>query len=178
MRRICLGIAALACLSLLLAGVVVRAEDSPALPESKPSCKIDCINSHADDEQGRQVIDVLEGMLKCLERQDFKAVADTLDDDASMYDEKSQDLVTGKDKIIERLKQRLSPTEEEKLERYEIRDAYARVIKDTCTVTYMAMKDYGGTHPYKMQSHCSIVFERKDGKWKLILFRSAFHKVH
>lgn len=174
MRHLCKLFLAL-CLGIFQANCLVAAGNSA---ESVPAaCTFECIDSHAEDQRGQELIATLKGMLKCLEEKDFDKFAESLENDSTMFDEKTKELLDGKDKIIDRLKSRYQNKEGAKLLKFEIRDAYARVYKDTGTVTFCATKEYGGAKPTKMRSHCSNIFALKDGHWKLIHFRSAWQKT-
>lgn len=170
MKRLDMFFYCLLLLAFSLNAFCVAAEQA----KEKTACTFECVDSHAEDEKGETLIATLKNMLKCLEEKDFDKFSESLENDSTMFDEKTKELIAGKDKIIERLKSRFVNKDGQSLSKFEIRDAYARVYKDTGTVTFRAFKQYDGAKPLKMSSHCSNIFALKNGQWKLIHFRTAW----
>ncbi len=163
-------------LSASLAVALVLPVESGAAADK---CKFECTGVQVVDGPGKEVVEVLEKMMKALELEDYQGFAATLEDDASMVDESTKEMTVGKEAILVKIKSCLiqRPQNGAPLLHFQIQEPFARVKGDTGVVTFSAIKEYGGKHPYKMQSRCSDVFGLKDGKWLLIHHRAAWKKV-
>ena len=145
----------------------------------KVDCRYECINPHSTGEESDLVLATLQAIFRSVEQSDFTTFASYLDADACMFDEETNKLVTGRESIVNALKEHLEHAHiaEDQVVHFVIDEPYAHVDKDLAVVTFRARKEFAGKHPLAMESQCSNVFVRKDGQWKMISYRTRWKKV-
>lgn len=169
--------AALAALAVLPA---LSAElPAPALDEKKPLVK--CVDPHACCSESEKVIETLRAMVDALNQGDLAAYESYLDEHCTTVDESSKRHVVGRQAVMADLRRKveeLSPTGPTPLLSYTIDHPYAKVHGDTAVVNFVAIKEIGGKHPYKMRCKAFDIFVKHGNEWKKSYFRGRWEKVH
>lgn len=163
-----------ACLSAETASEAKEANDL-----TNPECKIDCVDPHAACPESSKVIEVLQQLVKAINNGDWKTYEEMLDDHCSTFDENSKKLIAGKENVMNDMKQ--------KAEKYAqhgspflsvtIDHPYAKVTGDTAVVTFLAIRQYGGKHPFKEECRAVDIFVKHGDNWKKCHFRGAWKRV-
>jgi limonene-1,2-epoxide hydrolase len=135
-------------------------------------CAVSCVESEVSpDQQG--VIDVIKAITKALADKDYVALASYLDPHCTTYNDETKKLVVGRDNIISDVREKVAG-EEARLKvptiAFTIDHPYAIVTGNQAVVTFVLIKEIGGAHPAKFESHCSDVFIKRDGDWKKLHF--------
>jgi hypothetical protein len=172
-----------------LAGVVALSGLQPALAEetakkegdSKLSpCAVKLVDPTHCTPDCEKVIDVVRSITRALADHDFETMATYMDENCSCYDEHTGKLVTGRNNIIADVRTNVT-AEEKRLKvpaiAFTIDHPYAKITGDTATVNFVLVKEVGGEHPARYQSHCTDVLVKRDGQWKKLLFRGDDFKL-
>ena len=81
--------------------------------------------------------------------------------------------MVGRDNIVSDVKAKVA-AEEARLKAppisYTIDHPYVIVTGSQAVVTFVLVKEIGGAHPARFESHCSDVFVKRDGQWKKLHF--------
>jgi hypothetical protein len=148
--------------------------------EEPTVCKVDCVDPHPACEESQKVIETLKQIYEAYGRNDLAAVAPFIDDNCTTFEQNSNKLIVGKKAVLEDIQKRIDTymnDRESPLLSYTIKSPYAEVKGDTAVVTFMAYKTFGGKHPQKLESHCTDIFVKKDGKWLKMHFRANWQPV-
>ncbi|MGH9552778.1 MAG: YybH family protein [Terriglobales bacterium] len=148
--------------------------------EDNPICKVECIDAHPACEESQKVIDTLKEIYEAFGRRDVQGCGKYFDENCSTFDEQSKQLISGKQAVMEDVRkkiERLADDKESPLVSYTIEHPYAQVKGDTAVVTFTATKVFGGKHPRTLQSHCTDIFVKKDGKWLKLHYRANWKPV-
>jgi ketosteroid isomerase-like protein len=91
-----------------------------------------------------------------------------LDPKCTTYDENTKKLVVGREAIIADIKANVAS--QGRSVSFTIDRPFVRVDGDRAIVTFVLIKETGGSSPAKFESHVSDVFVRRDGAWKKLHF--------
>jgi hypothetical protein len=154
--------------ALFLALTVASAIQAQAEEASTPQiCAVNCVKP-MEDKDSQSVIETLKLITRALADQDFKAMSFYLDPKCTTYDENTKKLVVGREAIIADIKANVAS--QGRSVSFTIDRPFARVDGDRATVSFVLIKETGGSSPAKFESHCSDVFVRRDGAWKKLHF--------
>jgi len=171
----------IAALGLITPASIAAESDVKDLTASVPSaeCKVTCVDPHTNCKESEKVLEVLETLVKAINNGDWKTYGDNLDEHCTTFDESNHKLISGRESVVLDMKSRV--------EKYEHQGApfvsvcidqpYAQVTGDTAVVTFVAIRQYGGKHPFKEEAHATDVFLRQGDSWKKCHFRGAWKRV-
>lgn len=158
----------------------IATEDAVVGASAAPNCAVSLVDPTESGVDADQIIEMLRGITKALADHDFAGMAKYMDDNCSTYNEHTKKLVTGRDNIISDVKSAVE-SEERRLKvppiQFTVDHPYVRVADETATVNFVLVKQIGGSHPVKYESHCTDVFVKRNGQWKKLLFRGDDWKV-
>lgn len=142
-------------------------------------CKISCVDPHAACTESEHVLDTLKILFKAYSKGDFETAAKYMDDGVTTFDESTKTLIVGKEAVIKDLKSRIQVWEssDSPLVSYTMEHPYAKVTGDVAVVSFVAVKVFGGKHPQKLESRCTDIFKKENGKWKKLHYRSSWKEV-
>jgi len=163
---------------LALAGLILPVLPACADEAEKP--KMSCVEPHAGCSESAKIIEDLKEIVQALNTGNVDKAAEYYDEQCTSIDKKTHKLISGKQAVIADLKKRLeqhSPNSQEPLKAITIDHPYAFVHGDTATVTFVAYKEFGGEHPYKMESRCTDIFVKRGDKWKKLHYVSNWKRV-
>ncbi len=164
----------LACLTLpCKPALAVEGEDASA-------CKISCVEPTTGCAESAKIIEELKEIVHAINTGNIDKAAEFYDDSCTTIDRGTHKLISGKQAVIDDLKKRMelhAPNSQEPLKSLTIDHPYAFVHGDTATVTFVAYKEYGGEHPYKMESHCTDIFVKRGDMWKKLHYVSNWKRV-
>ncbi|HEY9792033.1 MAG TPA: nuclear transport factor 2 family protein [Candidatus Obscuribacterales bacterium] len=146
-----------------------NAEENPTTVTKAGTCEVRCIDPHACCEESAQVVQILQKLVAAYSLGDIKTYEKYLDDNCSMFMEGTKQLISGKAKVIDHLKQSFidhAPGGKDPLVSFTIDQPFAKVTNDSCVVTFFATKEIGGAHPHKERAHITDVFVKRDNNWK------------
>ncbi len=152
----------------------------PALAGDGEKCKISCVDPHSGCPESAKIIEELKEIVHALNTGNVDKAAEYYDDNCTSIDKKTKKVISGKQAVIDDLKIRMeahNPKSKEPLKSLTIDHPYAFVHGDTATVTFVAYKEYGGEHPYKMESHCTDIFVKRGEMWKKLHYVSNWKRV-
>jgi hypothetical protein len=152
---------------------------APATPTQE--VKVDCIDPHACCEESSKVIGVLQDLVKSINNGDWKTYETMLDDHCSTFDEGSHKLIAGKENVVADMKKKvdLYAAQGHPLVSVTIDQPYAKVMPpgDTAVVNFVAIRQYGGKHPFKEECHATDIFVKRTDGWKKCHFRGAWKRA-
>lgn len=151
-----------------------------ASDETDSNCKVSCVEPHVGCPESAKIIDELKEIVHAINSGDIDKAAEYYDDQCTYIDKGTHKLISGKKAVIEDLKKRMelhSASSAEPLKAVTIDHPYAFVHGDTATVTFVAYKEYGGVHPYKMESHCTDIFVKRGDMWKKLHYVANWKRV-
>jgi len=138
-----------------------------------------CIDPHAACSESEQVLETLKAYVQAASRSDFVTCAKYMDDGCTTFDDTTKELIVGKQAVLDDLKKRLIrySSKDDPLILYTIEHPYAKVTGDLAVVTFCSTKKFGGIKPKVFQSRCTDIFQKEDGIWKKVHYRSAWKEV-
>lgn len=162
-----------------------KQEGQPAAHDHKAvnghdHCAIHCIEPYAACSESEKVVDVLRLITKALAHGDLNTAAEYMDEKCTAFDAGSKKLIVGKDALLKELHRKFEehgPGTAEPLVSYTIDHPYAKVTGDVAVVTFVALKEYGGKKPQKLESRSTDIFVKREGKWKKMHYRSNWKRV-
>ena len=143
-------------------------------------CKVDLNNEHPDCDEAQSVIETLKSMVKAICADDINGIAQHIADDCTTFDEATHQLVVGKPSIVTNIKKLIndhSGKSESPLIGYAIENPFAKIHGNTCVVTYLARRTFGGKKEEMFESHCTDVFVKQNGQWKMLHYRSNWKRA-
>ena len=157
------------------AEVPAPAKETKATDE-KPGSLIDVElvgYKEADKEQGA-VIAALQNLLQGLAHRNIDQISACLSDDVTVMDSKTKDFVYGKEAVIQQVKKNMLGTDETQhpVKRLVVYNPFVNVKGDAAMVSFRATKDLADKNSTKLESWCSEVFERKNGKWLVLQLKT------
>lgn len=151
---------------------------SGSAAQTSPALKVELIETGTLDQQSQEVIDTLQTLLLGLAHRNVEQVAACLSEDVTAFDDRGRKSIYGKQAVLDNLKKNvMGEANIHPVSRIAIYNPFVRVKGDSAMVSYRATKDMPGSKPSKVESWCSQVFERKDGKWLVLWFRSNWQPV-
>lgn len=157
------------------------AHDS-ALQDPTHEVTVKCVNPHACCKESEKVIETLQTMVKALNNGDWKTYESFLDDHCTTFDENSKKLIAGKDNVVADMRTKVEKYAKEghPFVHVTIDHPYAKVIppaNDTAVVTLVAIREYGGKHPFKEECRVTDIFTKHGDVWKKSHFRGTWKRV-
>lgn len=152
-------------------------------PQQSKTCEqmqISCVDPHACCPESKKVIDTLNLLVKAYSSGDLKTYEEYLDDNCTTFDESTHRLVSGKQHVLNELKEKFAkhgPQGEQPLKSFTIDQPFAKVEGDTCVVSFFAYRELGGAHPVKQKSFITDVFVKHGDKWKKLHYRGSWKKA-
>lgn len=143
-------------------------------------CAIHCIEPYAACSESEKVVEVLRVITKALAHGDLSTAAEYMDEKCTAFDAGSKKLIVGKEALMKELHRKFEehgPGTAEPLLSYTIDHPYAKVTGDMAVVTFVAVKEYGGKKPQKLESRSTDIFVKREGKWKKMHYRSNWKRV-
>jgi hypothetical protein len=152
---------------------------APASSQSHQECKVTCVNPHAACKESEKVLEVLQTLVKALNNADWKTYGENLDDHCFTFDEGSHKMISGRENVVKAMQSMAAKYTEEgaPFQSVTIDQPYAKVFGDTAVVTFVAIRQFGGKHPYKEEAQATDVFVKKDGSWKKCHFRGVWKRA-
>jgi hypothetical protein len=152
----------------------------PVFAGEAEKCKVSCVDPHSGCPESAKIIEELKEIVHALNTGNVDKAAEFYDDNCTSIDKKTKKVISGKQAVIDDLKIRMeahNPNSKEPLKSITIDRPYAFVHGDTATVTFVAYKEYGGEHPYKMESHCTDIFVKRGEMWKKLHYISNWKRI-
>lgn len=142
-------------------------------------CMVHCVDPHPACSESERVIETLQLIYRALAKQDFQTVAEYTDEHCTTIDEGKHKVVSGKEAVLKDVEARFERyrNSDSPLVSYTIERPYAHVTGDTAVVTFRAIKEFGGKHPQKFESHCTDIFVKHGDKWKKMHYRCKWTKI-
>jgi hypothetical protein len=141
-------------------------------------CKVTCIEPHANCDESKKVIETLQAMAHALNKGDIATYESYLDDGCTTFDEGSKKLLVGKKAVMENMTVRDGKGKDSQLlNSITIDQPYCQVSGNTAVVTFKAIRELGGEHPYTEVCHATDVFVRVGDGWKRLHFRGHWKKL-
>ena len=141
---------------------------------------VECIDPHACCAESAKVLETLQTMVKALNNQDWKTYESYLDEHCSTFDESTKKLITGRDNVVADMKAHVEKYTHDGAPflHVTIDHPYAKVINnDTAIVSLVAIRQYGGKHPFKEECKITDIFTKQGEVWKKSHFRGAWKRV-
>ena len=163
----------------LTASLAAEPYDLDKKPASTEECKVFCVNPHSTCADGEKVLQVMETLVKALNVHDWKTYSDNLDDNCFTFDENKHKPIFGKENVVADIKKRAEKYAGEGAPflSVTIDQPYVKVSGDSAVVTFLAIRQFGGKHPFKEQAQATDVFVKKGDTWKKCHFRGAWKRV-
>lgn len=140
--------------------------------ESKPATlKIDVIGETSTDKESSEVLAALHKLLTSVEHRDYDAIDKCLSPDVVMIEEGKKEPHFGKQAVLDKIKSNINGSKEKSpVKHMVLTHPFVAVKGDTAMVSFQAKKELADGS--KFESLCSEVYERKDGNWLILKFRS------
>lgn len=155
----------------------------PATPDAadplNSEVKVECVDPHACCAESAKVIETLEKLVHAINNGDWKTYESMLDEHCSTFDENSKKLIAGKDNVVADMKSKVDKYAHEghPFVSVTIDQPYAKVTGDTAVVNFVAIRHYGGKHPFKEECKATDIFIKEGDSWKKCHFRGAWKKA-
>lgn len=152
-------------------------------PEKNPpsECKVTCVDPHPACKESEKVIEVMQTLVKALNNRDWKTYMENLDDHCFIFDEATHQMISGKENVVAGMKSQSEKYAHEGIPfiSVTIDQPYAKVSPDglSACITFVAVRQFGGEHPFKEESHGTDVFVKRNGAWKKCHFRGTWKRV-
>jgi len=125
----------------------------------------------ASDKESADVLSALQKLLSGLGQRDIDQIGACLSQDVTMFDARSHKVVSGKSAVLEHIKSNVIGRESTSpVKRIAVHDPFVRIKGETAMVSFRATKKMADDR--NLESWCSEVYERKDGQWLVLQFRS------
>lgn len=178
-----LGLGTTLCMALVAysAPAAVSADTLPAESASPAhdEVSVTCVDPHACCKESEKVLETLQKMVKAINNGDWKTYEEYLDDHCTTFDESSHKLIAGKENVVASMKLKVDEYAKSgnPFISVTIDQPYAQVTGDTAVVTLLAIRQYGGKHPFKEECKVTDVFVKQGDIWKKCHFRGAWKRV-
>ncbi len=157
-----------------------KSQEETSLGAATPEVVVDCIEPHLCCAESGKVLETLQTMVKAINNHDWKTYENYLDDHCTTFDENTKKLIAGKENVVADMR--------DKVEKYAkagapflhvtIDHPYAKVISaDTAIVNLVAIREYGGKHPFKEECKVTDIFVKHGDTWKKCHFRGTWKRV-
>jgi hypothetical protein len=179
--RIAFLLSAIASLSCATAGLAAPGSSVSVqdITEPKKLLEVTFVEPDTVSEEEGKVLQSLKAIYEAYLRGDWATFEKHLDPSCTKYDGDTKLRFTGSKAIIERMQLEMANylKSDSPLVSYTIDHPYARINGDMATVTFVAIRVFGGKHPATYESHCSDIFLKEDGMWKKVYYRSNWKLV-
>lgn len=147
--------------------------------EQGADVSVSCIDPHTCCKESEKVLETLQTMVKALNNGDWKTYENYLDDHCTTFDENSKKLIAGKENVLADMRAKVDKYAQNgtPFVSVTIDHPYAKVMGETAVVTLVAIRQYGGKHPFKEECKVTDVFVKHGETWKKCHFRGAWKRV-
>ncbi|MFN8554386.1 MAG: nuclear transport factor 2 family protein [Candidatus Obscuribacterales bacterium] len=129
------------------------------------------------DKDHTEVLAALQKLLSGLGQRSSDQVGECLSQDVTTFDDRSHKVVYGKEAVLAHIKNNvIGAGENSPVRRIAVYSPFVRVKGDTAMVSFRATKKMADERI--LESWCSEVYERKDGHWLVLQFRSNWKPAH
>jgi Domain of unknown function (DUF4440) len=140
--------------------------ESAGKTEHNQEFDVELVGTPPADEKSRDVVAVMRKLFVGIAEQNFDEIGACLSDEVTMFDVRKHDVLYGKTQVLEHMKKNLFGTDGNRpVKRLTVYAPFVSVKGDTAMVSFRAVKE---VESGKLESWCSDVFERKDGKWLVL----------
>lgn len=168
-----------------MAGTPTEAPDAvKGAPSSAEDhqCKVKCTDIHAECDESKKVIEILQKLTTAYSAGDIGTYEKYLDDNCVVFDATNHDVISGKEKVLARLKAHFTehlPGGQKPLLSFHIDQPFAKVSDkgDTCTVTFVATKEVGGSNPHTERANVTDIFVKRGSDWKKLHWQGKWETV-
>lgn len=146
------------------------------------ACTVKCIDPHPACTESGKVLDILEKLIGAYSTGDIATYEKYLDDNCVVIDERDHKVISGKANVLASLKEHFAqhaPGGDKPLVTFHIDQPYAKVSEkgDTCTVTFIATKQVGGSNPHLERANVTDVFVKRGSDWKKLHWQGKWEPV-
>jgi Calcium/calmodulin dependent protein kinase II association domain len=166
--------------SLVVTALLFPAASKAADEAELNQCIVSTVDPHPACTESSVVIDTVQKFNHSYTHGDLKTCADLIDVGCTTFDDVTKKLIVGKEAVLNHMKEKWaahSPSSNAPLNSFIITAPYAEVTGETATVTYVAVKKYGGEYPAKFESHITTIYVKKDGHWLMSHYKSNWKRV-
>jgi hypothetical protein len=136
------------------------------------------IGAPTGDKDTESVISALQKLLHGLEQRDLTVITECLSPRVVMIDDRSSNVVFGREPVLEHIKTYVIGNKSASpVRNITVYNPFVRVKDDTAMVSFRAVKTMADAPSTKLESLCSEVFERRDGNWYVLQFRSKWQPL-
>jgi hypothetical protein len=136
---------------------------------------VELVGTPPSDEKSRDVVAVMRKLFVGIAEQNLDEIGACLSDEVTMFDVRKHDVLYGKTQVLEHMKKNLFGTDGNRpVKRLTVYAPFVSVKGDTAMVSFRAVKEIESG---KLESWCSDVFERKDGKWLVLQHKTEWKPV-
>jgi hypothetical protein len=146
--------------------------ETPSKPETTGKSEhdqefnVELVGTPPSDEQSRDVVAVMRKLFVGIAERNLDEIGACLSDEVTTFDARKHDVLYGKTAVLENMKKNLLGTDGNRpVKRLTVYAPFVSVKGDTAMVSFRAVKEIASG---KLESWCSDVFERKDGKWLVL----------
>lgn len=149
-----------------------------AIAQSGEPIKVAVIGGFGDNPQTAEVLNELRVLLNALSNRDLAGIGACLSPDITMLDSRTTQLIHGKDAVLAHVKKNvLDPADGTRIESVTVYDPFVTIDGDKAMVSFRAEKVMALPKPAKLESYCSEVYERKDGRWQILHMKNIWRPV-
>ncbi len=151
----------------------------PSGSEPAEAIKVELRGTVPQDADSQAVVSALQKLLDALGRRDIQEVGQSLSDEVVTIDAHTQKVVYGKDAVLKQVQEDvIGNGSKSPVKQIVVYDPFIHVKGDTAMVSFRATKQLAPPDGTTLESLCSEVFERKDGRWLVLQLRSNWKPVH
>jgi len=161
-------------LSAILVALTVANMNAVAVAQKASNpISVELVGGSASDAESADVLGALKKLLAGLGQRNLELIGACLSEDVVAFDDHNGKLMSGKEAVLEQIKKNVIGTKDQSpVKRIVVHDPFVRVKGDTAMVSFRATKELADEQKSKLESWCSEVFERKDGQWLVLQYRS------
>lgn len=164
---------------IVFAALALASVSSPAVFSAEQEIKVELIGAATFDKESEAVLAALQKLLHGLELRNFEKVGECFSKDVIMIDEKNADVIYGKQAVLDKIRNNtLASKDHSAVKKITVRDPFISVKGDTAMVCFQASKEFASEKENKQESLCSEVYEKVNGEWLILKFRSNWKKVN
>jgi hypothetical protein len=127
----------------------------------------------ASDKDSADVLAALQRLLSGLGQRRIDQIAACLSQDVTMFDESNGKVISGKEAVLVHVKSKVIGRESlSPVKSIAVYEPFVRIKGETAMVSFRATKTMDNGQ--QLESWCSEVYERKDGQWLILQFRTSW----
>jgi hypothetical protein len=152
----------------------------PAVSTPAPpgNIEVQVIGAPTGDKDSEAVIAALQKLLHGMEKRDITVISECLSPRVIMIDDRTSNIVFGREPVLEHIKTNVIGSKSSSpVKSITVYNPFVRVKNDTAMVSFRATKTMADVPSTKLESWCSEVFERQDGNWSVLQFRSKWRPI-